>query len=120
MGRYRDRMMAQQAQAETTGPLALTSQESSIPVPDDNPVVDRLNTTIKYMMGLFARNPNARNHVAMKLGTKMVTEMLSDLKDSDMHPDVMAFYMKQLGSVILWTGTGEKTPDLPWPEDFEV
>jgi hypothetical protein len=72
------------------------------------------------MMGLFSKNENARKHAAFKLGSRMITEMMKDLRDSDMHPDIMAFYMKQLGSVVLWTGTGEKDSSLPWPDDFEV
>jgi hypothetical protein len=98
---------------------ALTSAESSL-VQADNPVADRIAVAINYMLKLFAESKGAKSHLGLKLGTKLVTEMMSDLKDSDMPPIMMEFYIKQLGSMILWCATGVKDETLPWPADFEI
>lgn len=71
-------------------------------------------------MGLFAKSGSAKASMGMKLGAKLIGEMLSDLKDSEVPAPIMEIYMKQLSAVISWCATGEKDPDLPWPPDFEV
>lgn len=98
---------------------ALTSGESIIEAQAENPVADRLAVAAKYILGLAGKG-SARHSVGIKLGGKLVTEMLNDLKDSDMPPVVMEFYIKQLGAMIMWTATGIRDESLPWPEDFQV
>lgn len=88
----------------------------------DNPVADRVSVTVGYMLKLLAtrKNDGGKASVGIKLGTKLVTEMMNDLKDSDMPPEIMGFYLRQLGAMIMWTATGERDESLPWPDDFEI
>jgi hypothetical protein len=107
-------------------PSSPTSAESSLVLAANlaNPVAERVGVAIKYMLGLFAQSRNAQNNakvsVGLKLGTRLVTEMMEDLRDNDIPPAIMELYLKQLGAMILWTASGVKDESLPWPPDFEV
>lgn len=95
------------------------TESSSIAVQADNPVVERLAVAAQYVLR-SAAGANGKYSMGIKLGSKLIAEMMNDLKDSTMPPHIMEFYIKQLGGVIIWTATGEKDPDLPWPADLEV
>lgn len=111
MGRYLTRTQNQETEP---------SAEYSIAVPDDAAVYDRLRTAANYILEIAGKANASRSHIGYKFGAKLMTEMLSDLKDSGMPPVFLEYYLKQLGSMMLWTATGTQDPDLPWPEDFNV
>lgn len=93
----------------------------SIAVPDSNPVTERVGVAVNYMLSLFANSgKGGKGGAAAKIGSRLVSEMLNDLKDTDMPPEIMAFYLRQLGNLILWTADGRQNPELPWPQDFQV
>jgi hypothetical protein len=76
------------------------------------------------MLSLFAASKNAQENqklkIGMKIGSKLIGEMMNDLRDSDLPPAIMELYLKQVGAMVLWTATGVKDPSLPWPPDFEI
>lgn len=99
------------------------SEESSLALAA-SPVVERIGIAVKYMLNLVAQSKNAQNNksvtMGMKLGSKLITEMMTDLQDNEIPPAIMELYLKQIASMFYWTATGEKDPTLPWPSDFEV
>jgi hypothetical protein len=126
---YRDRMRKldhpEDDQQETL-PSSQTSEESSLVLAAElqNPVAERLGVAVKYMLSLFAASKNAQENqklkIGMKIGSKLIGEMMNDLRDSDLPPAIMELYLKQVGAMVLWTATGVKDPSLPWPPDFEI
>ena len=99
---------------ETASP---TSSESSTTEPADeaNPVFDRAKLAISFMV---SKGQKGEQSTKIKIVNKIVGEALRDA--SEVPPAIAEFYMKQLSALVWWIATGDKNPDIPFPEDFEV
>lgn len=95
------------------------SQESTTPEQDSSPVLTRLKIAMTYMVSKGANLSNGRD-LKIRVITKIMNEALEDLRDSDLHPDVMALYIRQLSAITLWIADGTWNTSIPMPEDFEI
>jgi hypothetical protein len=65
-------------------------------------------------------NGLAGKGMTIKILTKIMNEAMEDMRDSGLHPDVMAMYIDQLSAMTHWVAAGEWNSAIPIPEDFEV
>jgi hypothetical protein len=86
---------------------------SSTPVPAEPPVIQRLNRVIAYVTKMVPANSKGAS-----IAKRVASEMLLDV--SEIPPEFVEFYVKQLSVLMYWTATGETVGDMPLPEDFET
>ena len=93
-----------------------TSEGSSTGEQDDHVVLQRLKIALSYMIG--KGNSLSGKQMTIRVITKIMNEALEDMRDSGMHPDVMALYIRQLSAMTLWIADGKWNSDIPIPDDF--
>lgn len=52
------------------------------------------------------------------IGKRIAGEMLTDM--TEIPPEFVEFYLKQLATMVYWTATGEALDEIPLPEGFET
>lgn len=85
--------------------------ESTTLVQADAPVIKRLQTVVKYVSGMVPKGAKGAGIV-----NRVASEMLLDV--TEIPPEFVEFYVKQLSVLLYWTATGETLDDMPLPEDF--
>lgn len=100
---------------DRSNPAYLPS-ESSIPAPDDAPIIKRTRLTMDYLLKSIRENSGAEGGKAAFLLNKILGESLRDL--SEVPPDVLEFYLSQAVGALYWTATGVVLSDLGLPPDF--
>lgn len=80
---------------------------------DDAPVIRRIKLVVSYIASMANKSTGVP-----PLVSKIVAEMLGDL--SDVPPEIVAFYTKQVSALLYWVASGEAMDELPLPEGFET
>ncbi|HEY6020720.1 MAG TPA: hypothetical protein VIY48_12740 [Candidatus Paceibacterota bacterium] len=102
-----DRMMDK---GRNSTPLAL---ESSTPAPEAEAVVyRRLNSVLDYVSKMVPADAKGAK-IAQRIGREMVGDL------SEVPPEIVEFYIKQLAGMMFWCATGETLDGVVLPEDFE-
>lgn len=87
--------------------------ESTTLVQADAPVIQRLQTVVKYVSSMVPKGAKGASIV-----NRVASEMLLDV--TEIPPEFVEFYVKQLSVLLYWTATGETLDDMPLPEDFKT
>ena len=59
-----------------------------------------------------------KNNMTLKIVSKIMNEAIEDMREADLHPDIAAMYLRQLGTMVNWVADGTWNADVPKPEDF--
>lgn len=76
-------------------------------------VFKRLTKVIEYVSGQI---PNGSKGSA--IAKRIAGEMLNDM--TEIPPEFVEFYLKQLATMVYWTATGNPLDEMPLPEGFET
>lgn len=52
------------------------------------------------------------------IGKRIAGEMLTDM--TEIPPEFVEFYLKQLATMVYWTATGQALDEIPLPDGFET
>lgn len=79
-----------------------------------------MEAAIRYGVGLVAKGKGS-DHPGLKIGMKVVGNMMRDMRESNPPPEVMKAAVDQLTMLMSWVGSGVRDPSIdPWPEELDV
>lgn len=86
---------------------------STTPVVDDAPVFDRLRKVVNYVSDQIPAGSKGS-----VIGKRIAGELLTDM--TEIPPEFVEFYLKQLATMVYWTSTGKALDEIPLPPGFEA
>lgn len=85
----------------------------TLPTIPEADVFTRLKKVIGYVSSRIPAGSKGSS-----IAKRIADEMLNDM--TEIPPEFVEFYLKQLAAMIHWTATGQSVDDMPLPEDFDV